>query len=72
MLDTLCVEIDDATIEQLVNGLTTFYDVFGSEQTRADMYETENDNNDTVDAEEIPMYEWDLRDLVEGDANDSQ
>ena len=72
VLDTLNIELDDATIEQLVNGETTFYDVFDSEQTHADMHETENDNNDTVDAEEIPMYEWDLRDLVEGDANDSQ
>lgn len=53
ILDLLNVDLDDDTIERLVDGKTTFLDVFGNES-----------KTDTVTEDDIKYEEWDMREVT--------
>ena len=61
VLDTLCIDLDDATIESLVHGDTIFADVLsGDKQSQ----KTQDVQTCTNECDEIEVEEWDLSSAV--------
>ena len=61
VLDTLCIDLDDATIESLVHGDAIFADVLKRDSAEHNVAETTHDTNGES---EIKVEEWDLSSAV--------